>query len=256
MKQATDPTDATVTAPQGGERPERRSGNNLYPVTLEQVFGDERLSLDVPEGVWNPTPHGVQLGNVLMGMDFSGEHVLELGTGCGIHAILIARRGAAKLTITEIEQPIVDNALHNLATHDVKIPIDSMVADWTAVPGMSHEGKAPWDTLVTNPPFGKSGKRYRRYFIDTLILDAHKLVRPGGRLVFIQSSMADIPRTIDLMERNGMTVRILGESSGPFRDYYFEDEVYLKEMAAIPGAYTIINGVHHERLIALEGRFG
>ena len=48
----------------------------------------------------------------------------------------------------------------------------------------------------------------------------------GGRLIFINSSMIDIPRTIALMEECAMTVRILGETSGPFRDYYFEDGVH------------------------------
>ena len=77
-------------------------------------------------------------------------------------------------------------------------------------------------------------------------------MRPGGDLVFIQSSMADIPRSIALMEQNGMTVRIVGETSGPFRDYYFEDDVYMKEMAAVPGAYTIVDGRHYERLIVFR----
>jgi 16S rRNA G1207 methylase RsmC len=96
----------------------------------------------------------------------------------------------------------------------------------------------PFDVLVTNPPFARSGKRYRRYFIYTLILDAHKLVKPGGRQIFVQSSMADIPRTIRVLEENGMHVRVVGETSGPFRQYYYEDPEYMKEMAAIPGAYS------------------
>lgn len=237
------------------ERPEQRHGDNLYPVTLVQEFAGERLELDVPEGVWNPTPHGIHLGNMLMErLRFDGEHVLELGTGCGIHAILLARRGAAELTLTEIDESINANAAHNLRKHGVDVPVHWHVADWTHVPGASHDGDVPWDTLVTNPPFGKSGKRYRRYFIDTLILDAHKLVRPGGRLVFIHSSMADIPRTLRMLDEHGMSVRIVGETSGPFRQYYFEDERYLVEMARVPGAYAIIDGVHHERLIAFEAR--
>jgi len=228
------------------ENPSRRRGDNLYPVTLETRLGDYSLNLDVPAGVWNPTPHGIHLGHVLARMSFSGEDVLELGTGCGIHAIIVARRGAAKMTLTDLEQPILDNARHNLAKHDVTCPTEFVVADWTRVDG------GPYDTLVTNPPFAKSGKRYRRYFVDTLILDAHKLVRPAGRLIFVHSSMADIPRSINLMEQNGMSVRIAGETSGPFRDYYFEDPAYIKEMAAIPGCYTIQDGTHYERLIVFE----
>lgn len=236
------------------EQLEQRHGDNLYPARLVQEFAGERLELDVPEGVWNPTANGVHLGNMLMGMCFDGEHVLELGTGCGIHAILLARRGAARLTLTEIDADINACAEHNLRKHGVDVPTTTHVADWTQVPGASHDGDVPWDTLVTNPPFAKSGKRYRRYFIDTLIMDAHKLVRPGGRLVFIHSSMADIPRTLRRLDEHGMRVRIVGETSGPFRQYYYEDEQYMVEMASVPGGYTLVDGVHHERLIVFEAR--
>ena len=227
------------------ERPQERHGDNLYPAKLEQRFGSYAVELDVPAGVWNPTPHGIHLGNELIGLDFSGQHVLELGAGCGVHSILLAERGAGSMTLTEIEAPILDNARYNLEKHGVRIPVDYVVADWTHVAG--H-----FDALVTNPPFAKSGKRYRRYFIDTLILDAHKLVKPGGRLVFVQSSMADIPKSIRLMEENGFSVRIVGETDGPFRKYYFEDPDFLREMASIPGAYSVRDGVHYERLIVFE----
>jgi len=229
-----------------------RQGDNLYPVTISQQFGDHLLELDVPEGVWTPTPHGIHLGNMLLQLDFTGEHVLELGTGCGIQAILVARQGAARMTLTEIDAAIGDNARHNLAANAVTTPARYIVADWTAVPGASHDRDAPWDSVLANPPFAKSGKRYRRYFIDTLILDAHKLVRPGGRLVFVQSSMGDIPRSLRLMAEHGMQVRIVGETDGPFRDYYFEDEAFLREMAQVPGGYDVRDGVHYERLIVFE----
>lgn len=228
------------------EQLQERRGDNLYPMTLQTQMGDYKLNLDVPPGVWNPTANGIHLGNMLAGMDFKGDHVLELGTGCGIHAIIIAGQGASRMTLTEIDQGILDCARHNLAKHDVTCPIEYVLADWTHVVG------GPYDSLVANPPFARSGKRYRRYFIDTLILDAHRLVRPGGRLIFIHSSMADIPRSINFMEQNGMTVRIVGETSGPFRDYYFEDPAYIAEMAAIPGCYTIREGTHYERLIVFE----
>lgn len=234
------------------ETVQARHGSNLYPVTFTQHFGGIDLNLDVPEGVWNPTPHGVHLGNMLLEIDFTGRNVLELGTGCGIHAILLARQGAKRLTLTEIDASINENARHNLARNGVETPAEFLVADWTALPHASHTGDAPWDCVVTNPPFAKSGKRYRRYFIDTLILDAHKLVRPGGELIFVQSSMADIPRSIGMMAESGMQVRIVGETDGPFRDYYFEDEAYLREMASIPGAYSIRAGKHYERLIVFH----
>ena len=51
-----------------------------------------------------------------------------------------------------------------------------------------------------------------------------------------------------------MSVRIIADKDFPFRDYYFEDEVYLKEMAAVPGSYTVRDGVRYERLVAFEAR--
>lgn len=227
---------------------EERSGDNLYPAQLDVQFGDHAMHLDVPAGVWNPTPHGAHLGEMLAGCDFSGEHVLELGTGCGLHAIVIAQQGARALTLTEIDQAILDNARHNLGKHEIAVPIHTQVADWTHVNG------GPFDALVTNPPFCKSGKRYRRHFIDTLILDAHKLVRPGGRLLFVQSSMADISRSLNLMRDCGMTVSVLGETSGPFRAYYDEDPAFLAEAARIPNGYSVRDGTRYERLIAFEAQ--
>ncbi len=226
----------------------KRHGDNLYPVQFSAQFGPHSMDLDVPAGVWNPTPHGVHLGNLLATLDFSGEHVLEIGTGCGVHAIVLARQGAAQLTLTEIEAPILENARHNLEKHGVETPTEYVVADWVQIEG------GPFDTLVTNPPFTKSGKRYRRYFIDTLILEAHKLLKPGGRLVFVQSSMADVPRSIRRMEECGMSIRILGQTDHEFREYYYEDESYLLEMAKFPGAYDLRDGKRYERLTAFEAR--
>lgn len=227
----------------------KHHGDNLYPVQMHQEFDDgHSLDLDVPGGVWNPTPHGVHLGNMLCKMDFSNERILELGTGCGLHAILLARRGASVMTVTEIEEAPLHNAEHNLEKHGVRIPVDYQIADWT------HVKDGGYDVLVANPPYAKSGKSYRRYFIDTLILDAHKLLKPGGRLVFVQSSMANIPRSIGLMKECGMSVHVVGETDGPFRDYYFDDEEYRAEMASVPGGYSVRDGVHYERLIVFEAR--
>lgn len=225
------------------------TGDNLYPVEMELEIGDVKMNLDVPEGVWNPTPHGEHLGNMIVEkLDFEGETVLELGSGCGNHTILIAQKNPAKIIATEIEQEIVDNTQHNVEKHGIDIPMEYMVADWT------NTDTPPVDVLITNPPFTKSGKRYYRYFIDTLINDAHKLVKPGGRLIFIQSSMANIRKSIELMEEWNMEVRIVGKTQNPFRDYYYEDERYMKMIETFPGAYTMLNGKEHETLVVFEAR--
>ncbi len=67
--------------------------------------------------------------------------------------------------------------------------------------------------MVTNPPFAQSGKFNRRYFIDELILNAHKLLATdgvstsaagsSGAMVFVQSSAANVPLTMQRLAENG-----------------------------------------------------
>ena len=56
-----------------------------------------------------------------------------------------------------------------------QVDCEYMVADWLAVGG---SGGPHFDALVTNPPFAQSGKQNRRYFIDELVLNAHKVRNP------------------------------------------------------------------------------
>ena len=223
------------------------SGNQGPLKMMKFQVGSLHLELEVTEEIWNPTPNGVLLGEVLESMDFSGESALELGTGCGIHAIILAKRGARELLLTDIDDSVLSIARNNLDRHQVETTIRCLVADWIQVDA------GGFDNLIANPPYCVSGKRYRRYFIDTLLLEAHKLVRPGGRIIFIHSTMADVPRTISMMEDQGMQIRILAERDHAFRDYYRDDPDFFLEMAKVPGSYTVRDGVHHERLVVFEG---
>ena len=58
------------------------------------------------------------------------------------------------------------------------------------------------------------------------------------------------------MEESGMEVEIIGETSGPFRPYYFEDAKFMKEIALLPGAYTVRDGMHYERLMVFRATLG
>lgn len=221
-------------------------GNNLYPQELTLNFGEITIELDVPEGVWNPTYHGMYLGNIIIDLDLNGKEVLELGSGSGNHTILISKQNPKRLTVTEISQDILNNTRHNLLKNNINLTVEYVVADWT------HINRGLFDVLISNPPFVKSGKHYYRYFIDTLINETHKLVKKGGRLIFIQSSVADVKKSINLMKDWGMDVKIIGESKVPFRDYYFEDRVFMNNIEKFSGAYEKIDGQYIETLVVFE----
>ena len=46
--------------------------------------------------------------------------------------------------------------------------------------------------------------------------------------------------------------RFVGETSGSFRDYYYEDAAFMREIAKIPGAYTLRDGRYYEWLIVFR----
>ncbi|MDH3593199.1 MAG: methyltransferase [Planctomycetota bacterium] len=207
------------------------------------------MDLHVGEDDWQPTPHGRFLVAVLARYNLVAEKdVLELGAGAANQTIVMVRQGARRVVATEIDEAALAttraNVERNCPGSDV---VEYRVADWLATEG-------DFDVVVTNPPFAKSGKRNRRYFIDSLILDAHKRLRPGGDLVFIQSSMADIAKTLRRLAENGYHAGVLAETSGPFRDYYFEDEAFMAEIQHVPDGFQIVDGTYMEKLFVVRAR--
>ena len=201
---------------------------------------------------WQPTPHGALLGEVIADHPalFAGKDVLELGGGVGNHTVPMVRVGARRLVTTEYLLERSDTTRKSVECNcpDTDV-VEYRVADW-----LHTEGE--FDVVVANPPFAKSGKRNRRYFIDSLILDAHKRLRPGGDLIFVQSSMADIEKSKRRLEENGYEVECLKTRSGPFRDYYFEDDSFMEEIKSVEGGFELRDGTYYETLVVLRGCLG
>ena len=205
------------------------------------------MDLSMGDGDWKPTPHGQCLSEVLAENNLvEGKTVLELGAGTGNHTILFARQGAAHIVATEISQAFADTTRANVERNAPSASVECRVADW-----LSTEGE--YDVVVSNPPFCVSGKQNRRYYIDSLILDAHKRLKPGGTLVFVQSSMADLAKTLRCLDENGYDTEVLGEREGPFRDYYYEDEAFMEESRAVEGGFETRDGVDYETLTVIAG---
>lgn len=198
---------------------------------------------------WQPTPHGRFFAGVLFENPelYRGSDVLELGTGTALHAVLLERGGAASLVATEYRQDLLATARENLEAHGCGDRTELRVADW-----LNTEGT--FDLVVANPPFCKSGMRNRRYFIDQLILNGFRRLRPEGRLLFIQSSMADFAKTERRLEENGYSVRRIDATEGPFRDYYYEEPGFLDEARRVADGFTTRDGQDFETLTVFEAR--
>ena len=217
-------------------------------MTPEQSNDTHAMELSAQGDDWRPTPHGRFLADVLTSNSFAkGKDVLELGGGVGNHTILLLRHEPRSLVVTEISEDLLASTRKNVERNrPAGSVIEYRVSDW-----LSTEGT--FDLVVTNPPFCVSGKQNRRYFIDSLILDAHRRLRPNGELLFIQSSMADVHKTLRRLDENGFDAKVIERRSGPFRDYYFEDKTFMEEIKQVPDGYTVQDGIHMETLNVIHG---
>jgi len=197
---------------------------------------------------WTPTPHGALLADALAETDLiQGRAVLELGAGVGNHTIVIVRKGASRVVATEITDGRAATTRQSVDRNCADAGhVDYRVANWVQVEGR-------YDVIVTNPPFAQSGQRNRRYFIDALILGASQLLVEGGDLIFVQSSMADLAKTMRRLDENGFDAEVVLERTGPFRDYYFEDPAFMKEIRNVPNGYEIRDGTYYETLSVVHG---
>ena len=213
-----------------------------------EVTWNDPLHMDLASGAddWTPTPHGEFLAQVMAEHNLvRGLDVLELGAGVGNHTVLLARQGARSIVATEITAELLETTQANVERNVSDTSnIEYRVADWLDTPG-------EFDVIVTTPPFCKSGRQNRRYFLDSIILDGHKRLRPGGRLVFVQSSMADRAMTRRRLEQNGFDVEILDTQEGEFRDYYFEDPTFMDEIQSVPNGFEVRDGKHYETLAVI-----
>lgn len=194
---------------------------------------------------WVPTPHGISLakGMTKVPHAFCGKSMIEIGTGSGIHAILALKLGARYMDVTDIEDAVLEEAQENAELNKVTFR-NRWVKDWMFFEPQEEK----YDFLLCNPPFAKAQKGNRRWFISEMIRSSRKFLSRGGHLMFCQSSMADFAATEKELTESGYSFEIIHRYRGPFRDYYFTEEDFIKEARQVEGGFEDVDGVFIETL--------
>ena len=60
-----------------------------------------------------------QMLSLEMQTDFAGKHVLDVGTGTGVLAIMASKLGASSIEITDVDDWCIDNSLENCGLNDL-----------------------------------------------------------------------------------------------------------------------------------------
>lgn len=178
----------------------------------------------VPPGVYTPQEDTDLLVDALLDEPLpAGADVLDVGTGSGALAIEAARRGT-RVTAVDVSWRAVCTAQLNawLARLHVRILHGNL---FTPVRGQS------FDLILANPPYvpapdtGRAphgqarawdAGRDGRLVLDRICLEAPALLRPGGVLLVVHSTLSHPGRTVSFLRDAGMKASVTRRRIIPF----------------------------------------
>lgn len=113
---------------------------NSFDPILEREFGI-RLN---PRMAFGSGSHETtyQITSLLLSEDFTGQRVLDMGTGTGVLGIAMAMRGAQQVVAIDIDPFSVENAKENFALNNID-NVEILLGNSSAIQGM-------FNTIVAN----------------------------------------------------------------------------------------------------------
>ena len=113
---------------------------NSFDPILEREFGI-RLN---PRMAFGSGSHATtyQITSLLLQQDFTHQRVLDMGTGTGVLAIAMAKRGAQEVVAIDIDPFSVENAQENVSLNNIN-NVHVRLGDASAIEGIFH-------TIVAN----------------------------------------------------------------------------------------------------------
>lgn len=213
------------------------------------------MRIVVLPGVLRPPSDAALVGGT-MARDSSGlrgREALDLCSGSGILGLTAAKLGA-RATAVDVSRRAVLNARLNARLN--RLQLEVLRGDLFA----PVEGRR-FDLIVSNPPYlpappdrdthgaarawdaGPDG----RALLDRICDAAATHLRPGGRILLVQSSLSDPAESERRLAATGLGTRVAAEHEGELGPVAREREDYLRSIGAVDG-----DGA--ERMVVVEGR--
>jgi len=181
------------------------------------------LAFSVSEDVYEPAEDTFLLADNLAVRE--GDLVLDMGTGCGILAVLAAKK-AGKVVAVDLNRHAVRCARLNAETHKVADKVDFRLGDLFK-PIKKNE---KFDVVVFNAPYLPSapaemktwigrawaGGPTGRQLIDRFITEAPHYLKRNGRILLVQSTLASIDKTLEKLREAGFEAEVVAEEKVAF----------------------------------------
>jgi release factor glutamine methyltransferase len=153
------------------------------------------------------------------------EVVLDMGTGCGILAVLAAKK-AKKVVATDINPHAINCAKKNAKMNGVEEKIEFRLGDLF----QPIKPDETFNLILFNAPYLPSepyeerswigrawaGGPNGRKVIDRFITDAPKFLTCDGRILLVQSSLSNIDKTLERFDEAGLKARVAAEAKFSF----------------------------------------
>ena len=131
------------------------------------------------------------------------DRAIDVGTGCGVLALQMAKAGFAQVLATDINPNAIESVARQMRRLPVTPPIELQHAD------LLGADRGPIDLIVSNPPWmkGEVGRTldlamyFQDGFFERFFDQALQRLAPGGRVVLVFSiiielSQPDVPHPI------------------------------------------------------------
>jgi len=154
-----------------------------------------------------------------------GERVLDMGTGCSILGILAAKK-ACSVVAVDVNPYAVCCARENAAFNNVRGKMTFIKGD-LFTPLREAE---KFDVILFNAPYLPAGESEAdswigrawaggatgRQIIDRFVSEAPKHLKRAGRVLLMQSTVADVDKTLRRFAECCMSARVVAERALPF----------------------------------------